>query len=385
MTTAEKAHAYDEALEKARQLCEYPTTQPFVSTLEEIFPEIQGSEDERIRKGLVRLLKELLELGGVAQDEWDRNECEKYIAWIEKQKPDEPIKDDDVLDGNEDGLIAETIRYKNEKQREQKASYTTLVETGDGGINALVTKELHTDVEQNSTNKVEPKFKVGDWVVENDFKHKVQQIKEINDDKVWFTDGTGTFVEFLKTYHLWTIQDAKDGDVLYVNNTLSESIMIYKSFDNGIINKYASYNKFGFEDENYLTLNDGYIIPATKEQCTELFQKMNEAGYEWDAEKKELKKIEQKPEWSEEDEEMTNVLPLYLNQMYSSYMIGEKEVAKTKEWLKQLKDRILPQPKQEWTEEDEDKYMASLRILRATDGHPTILTKWLNSIKERLI
>ena len=171
MTTAEKAHAYDEALEKARQLCEYPTTQPFVSTLEEIFPEIQGSEDERIRKGLVRLLKELLELGGVAQDEWDRNECEKYIAWIEKQKPDEPIKDDDVLDGNEDGLIAETIRYKNEKQREQKASYTTLVETGDGGINALVTKELHTDVEQNSTNKVEPKFKVGDWVVENDFKH----------------------------------------------------------------------------------------------------------------------------------------------------------------------------------------------------------------------
>ena len=31
--------------------------------------------------------------------------------------------------------------------------------------------------------------------------------------------------------------------------------------------------------------------PATKEQSDLLFQKMREAGYEWDTEKKELKKI----------------------------------------------------------------------------------------------
>lgn len=34
---------------------------------------------------------------------------------------------------------------KTEKQGEQKASYITMVETGDGGINALVTRELSTD------------------------------------------------------------------------------------------------------------------------------------------------------------------------------------------------------------------------------------------------
>ena len=70
---------------------------------------------------------------------------------------------------------------------------------------------------------------------------------------------------------------------------MSESIMIYKSFNNGIVNKYASYSKFGFEGENYLTLNDGYITPTSKEQCSLFFQKMKEDGYEWDAEKKELK------------------------------------------------------------------------------------------------
>ena len=36
------------------------------------------------------------------------------------------------------------------------------------------------------------------------------------------------------------------------------------------------------------------VKPATKIQRDFLFRKIKEAGYEWDAEKKELKKIEQK-------------------------------------------------------------------------------------------
>ena len=36
------------------------------------------------------------------------------------------------------------------------------------------------------------------------------------------------------------------------------------------------------------------FIPATKEQRDLLFAKMKEAGYEWNGEKKELRKIEQK-------------------------------------------------------------------------------------------
>ena len=48
-----------------------------------------------------------------------------------------------------------------EKQDKQKVNYTTLVETGNGGINALVTRELSTnDYEEEPAEKVEPKFKV---------------------------------------------------------------------------------------------------------------------------------------------------------------------------------------------------------------------------------
>ena len=42
--------------------------------------------------------------------------------------------------------------YDIEKQGEQKASYATIVETGDGGINALVTRELPTDGCDNERN-----------------------------------------------------------------------------------------------------------------------------------------------------------------------------------------------------------------------------------------
>lgn len=37
---------YKEALEKARQLCAYPTTNPFISDLQDLFPELAESEDE---------------------------------------------------------------------------------------------------------------------------------------------------------------------------------------------------------------------------------------------------------------------------------------------------------------------------------------------------
>ena len=41
--------------------------------------------------------------------------------------------------------------------------------------------------------------------------------------------------------------------------------------------------------EIHWTFNE-FIKPATKEQCDTLMKEMNDAGYEWDAEKKELKK-----------------------------------------------------------------------------------------------
>ena len=62
------------------------------------------------------------------------------------------------------------------------------------------------------------------------------------------------------------------------------------------------------------------------------------------------KQGEQKPAWSEEDE-------VYLNTTIA-YLKDAQEFKKTAEncigWLKSLKNRVLPQPKQQWSEEDDN-------------------------------
>lgn len=97
----------------------------------------------------------------------------------------------------------------------------------------------------------------------------------------------------------WTIQDAKDGDVLCYK---SGWMCIFKTLNNHT-NTFSSYcfmdsDKCFFNigidghtlDKNFINAYNGEIYPATKEQRDLLFQKMKEAGYEWDTKKKELKK-----------------------------------------------------------------------------------------------
>ena len=149
--------------------------------------------------------------------------------------------------------------------------------------------------EQKLINKVEPKFKVGDWVVSktSNLVYHVDSIL-LPQSKCYYLshDGGVVIVSFTdeQNYHLWTIADAKDGDVL----TTQGSVFIFKHLDKTGRSLCKSYCEvignsglgLGFE----FSING--VCPATKEQCDLLFAKMKEAGYEWDAEKKELKNIE---------------------------------------------------------------------------------------------
>ena len=60
------------------------------------------------------------------------------------------------------------------------------------------------------------------------------------------------------------------------------------------------------------------------------------------------------------------------------------------EWLKSLKDRVVPQPKQEWSEEDEKKVDGIITILKPLhetecdyDKYKNNLIDWLKSLKDR--
>ena len=122
MTTEEKAKAYDEAIGKAAAL--YKASEPMSGCniiIETLFPELKESEDERIRKELLEHCKNQAEPYIQTGNEYPQ--IQSWITWLEKQG-EKDILEDAILDGNEDGLIAETIRYKNEKQGEQKPAWS---------------------------------------------------------------------------------------------------------------------------------------------------------------------------------------------------------------------------------------------------------------------
>lgn len=88
----------------------------------------------------------------------------------------------------------------------------------------------------------------------------------------------------------WTINDAKDGDVL----ATSKGAFIYNGNKGGgsCPGSYCGINTLGrFQTgiEHHWTGKEVY--PATKEQSDFLFQKIKEAGYRWNAETKTLEKL----------------------------------------------------------------------------------------------
>ena len=254
LSIEEKAKRYDEALDKARKLYNSEETSADVEIgCENIFPELIESEDEKIKRcigDVVRKYGSEFTTGTVTK--------EKMFAWLEKQ-----------------GQVKESpiSQHENKKCKENDDSLTS---------------------EDDS------KFKVGDWIVKDNIVYHIDKISG-----VYLTlstlDGTALVYHISvldsEYTHLWTIQDAKEGDVLVTPN---KNILIFRSIKDTAIYDYCG-SYFGeFHPESscvngtiWSELPKGYL-PATGNQRDLLFQKMKEAGYKWDSNKKELKKIEKK-------------------------------------------------------------------------------------------
>ena len=138
---------------------------------------------------------------------------------------------------------------------------------------------------------VKPNFKVSDWVVNkfgdvwhiDSFNSEIYQVS--NGDKYCYF-----LIEEQDKMHLWTIQDAKDGDVLVDKDN---NIGIFQKFE-GIY--WYSYIYLGCDGElRGFSIGGSHkqtdVHPATKEQRDLLFQKIKEAGYYWNSETKTLEKL----------------------------------------------------------------------------------------------
>lgn len=179
---------------------------------------------------------------------------------------------------------------------------------------------------KNSTDKTKPSFKVGDWIITP--KNKVLQITSIDDTS--YCDEQCRF---------WTIEDGKDGDVLALSwledKNLWEKIIIFKKYHSEGVKGICSMpcvegygitfknGKMAFTEKvpYYSKTWTCNLHPATKEQRDLLFQKIKEAGYEWDSEKKELKKSVE-PKFKVGDK-ITNSFRKYVGASGSQVIISE--------------------------------------------------------------
>ena len=287
MTQEEKVKAYDNVVNKLRHFIAIGVDPLITRTdVQDFFPELTESEDERIRKTIIRFFK----------DNYS-NETEMYdgsvtvgkaIAWLEKQGEKDKLIED------KDKLIKELGEYK--------VKYTQEV----------ISQQLEKQVGQKLTDNVEPKFKVGDWITNGDCKCQIAFI----DNRYWYSETCvlGDITSIDKTFHLWTIQDAKDGDVLTYKNDDVEWILIYKNIipeslevPQDLLKYHALFTDTDFYDSGIAgMISENYAScfnPATKEQLDILEKAMTASGYEWDVEKKKLKRTEKQGEQKQKMEE----------------------------------------------------------------------------------
>lgn len=106
---------------------------------------------------------------------------------------------------------------------------------------------------------------------------------------------------YQKYFKPWNICYAKPGDALASKN--GTNILIFKQIET--ITSFSSYYNIQHRRDDCWA-NDCFI-PATKEQCSQIFKKMKEDGYEWDSERNELKEIAtDKAEEEDKTQRMTN-------------------------------------------------------------------------------
>lgn len=196
---------------------------------------------------------------------------------------------------------------------------------------------LEKQGEKKSADKVEPRFHEGEWVA-NDY--CVGKVIALTDDAYLLDTGQGIPFSCEHNAHLWTIEDAKDGDVLVSNDEVFIYSHMKQMYPIAVAHCFiANSGILYFDGEFVYKKEENSIHPATKEQRDLLFSNMEEEGYKWDVDKKELKKIERKSTWSEEDEHRVKDIIYFLDTAKKHYA-STVELDACIDWCKSFKERI---------------------------------------------
>lgn len=170
---------YKEALKRAQKVHNEHKAQPFDVMLK-VFPELKESEseDEKVRQEIIDFLK-------LPHPQFvGKRDHEKWIAWLEKQG-----NVDIKLIQYRKYLVSETEKWQ--KAGSDKTNSAIGKQDCTGHANAFISARsefekvfnwddlLEKQGEQKHADNIEPKFKVGDWVVLNGNPNSTYQVEKI--------------------------------------------------------------------------------------------------------------------------------------------------------------------------------------------------------------
>ena len=284
---------YNEALKRA--IIAYKDEDRHLkATLEGIFPELKKNEDEKIIKELTDFIKKKMKNSCSSTLKNVLDFLNSWVSWTEKQG------EDPCEHCNHGRLNCHNFPCIEKRAFKQgKSVYEVMTEeNADNADYRSIDPQFGKPID-----KAETRFHKGDWVVNNYESEEVRRICEVdiaNNLYILSIDES----HFIKTnpiglvnvfYHLWTIKDAKDGDVLsYISDEGDLWVMIYQSLYEpyeGCVHYHALLFNDNFKDGGTCSICIDNLKPATEEQRDLLFQKMHEDGYKWDSENKKLIKI----------------------------------------------------------------------------------------------
>ena len=102
LSIEEKAKRYDEVVERAKIEKEKSRNLELLEFIDENFPELTESEDERVRKALIDMVECAYKKGTIILGE---KEKENYINWLEKQGEPDMIPLDKVIKFLDEQLV----------------------------------------------------------------------------------------------------------------------------------------------------------------------------------------------------------------------------------------------------------------------------------------
>ena len=294
LSIEEKAKLYDETIERAKRVL-LDCTPEEREVVEYIYPELEDSKDEKIRKELIEWMEDL------PDRIWRGLYRKDILAWLEKQGEHEyTLKSSNIVDVSKltDQItkLAEVYDFNLPNRSYDIYAFAkdilAWIKKQYKNVQGKSVLEAVKEEKVDNANKVESTFKVGDWVVTKD--GKVNQVVFVDKDSNGYTLDDGVYFSgsWCNMYHLWSIEeDAKDGDLIYVSTEEKGIQAIFDKFDNGII-YFHCYLCGDFIQGGYMPMCDIELAyPLQKTHHQRFFQKMKEAGYEWSDKDRKLIKI----------------------------------------------------------------------------------------------